>query len=178
MILCIHLSLSPCPFPDALSIQPCRLLSVPSCYSFCSWESLILLFIPLEHLHINPFFLSCFAVLLGAQMLSGRVLEMKIRSSSGLCEVLILMQNSQSRAFIFSSTTSLLNANISLSPSDRSATPPPSAALWSCLAHTLLPSPRGLAPACISSEAAWMCLAAHLSIHPCSYTLINIFGSK
>ena len=109
MILCVPLSLSPCPFPDALTMQPCRLFSLPSHYAFYPRELLILLFIPLEHLHINPFFLSrcClwserFAVPLGAQMVSGGVLEMKIRGSSGLHEVLILMQNSQSRGFLFS----------------------------------------------------------------------------
>lgn len=100
MILCITLSLSPCPFP---MLSPSRhagsfLLLLITLYP---QESLILLFIPLEHLPVNPFFLSrCylwserFAVRLSAQVVTGGVLEMKIRGSSGFREV--LMQRSQS----------------------------------------------------------------------------------
>lgn len=92
------------PVPSPMLSPPSRAGSVlfflPTLYP---QESLILLFIPLEHLHANPFYLRrcClwserFAVRLAAQAVSGGALEMKIRGSSSLHEVLMQKQSKPS----------------------------------------------------------------------------------
>jgi len=141
-------------------------------------ESLILLFVPLEHLHINPFFLrrhhlwsGCFAVQLcpgGEQRSVGDEDAVQLQPPRGPYPY---TEQSKPGISLF-----LSNASILLSPSEHSAVPLPSAVSGSCRPHASLPSSHGPAPACVSSEAAWVRGAAHLPICPHSNIYIDIYN--